>query len=608
MYNTGNRGFAAAVITGGLIGVSGTAAALRPVPPFVPVSAEPKPDGRDRGSDLGGFSGDFPRTPPAGPLNQASLGQSPLGQAPPAQSPLNGHARPAQPGSSMQFGQQPGQPRGGQPPLNQQSGGHRQPFPPPAQPLGPQAGPMDGFPRSGGSLDALNAPSRPAQDSGFGDSLGSGGFNPVSSSGPIGAPGSVSAADSEGTVGLRVVSEPTGQGRSDLGRSDLGQPNLGSAQLEQTRLEPAGLDPLNAAATSTGGRRAAPEPEQSSSLGEPGGYRGVEEIIGSIGQRPVQDGPRGGGRRRRPDNEQGSGLRVVPEMSRQSATEYRPGLTGEMTGTDGYQLVAEMTGTGGYQAVPDVLGSGGYRAEPEPVGTHGGFQVGSAPDSSGPLRAVSTFGDASGGRHGAPSFDAPARDADALAFGANINPTSAAPRTDPLGAPQQAVNQPATFGAQQHSAGSDGFLAGNVAALAAPTGPSDGPPIGALGPAEGSRGTGFYAYGEAAPEVELGAAARRATSGLYKDRSVESSLGTAAVASQQFASDRPEQPAQQRSEPMSVNRQNVGPRGGGQQVGRQQFAGEPVGGHRAQDTSAASTTALDSSALGSLDGTLYFRS
>lgn len=581
MYSTGNRGFAAAVITGGLIGVSGTAAALRPVPPFIPVSPEPKPDGRDSGSDLAGFPGDLPRTPPSGPLNQAPLNQSPLSQSPSGQAPLNGHARPKQPGASMQFGQQPGQTRVNQPPLSQQSGGHRQPFPP----LGPQSAqrPTDSIPRSGGPLDELNAPVRPARDQGLDDSLGSGLFTPIG------------AADSEGTVGLRVVSEPTALSRS----------SLNSARLEPTQLEPTGMDPLSAGPAGTGDRRPAPEPEQSSSLGDSGGYRGFEEIIGSIGQRQDQDGPRGGGRRRRPENEEASsGLRVVPEMGRQSApaAEYPPGLTGEMTGTDGYQLVAEMTSTGGYQAVPDVAGSGGYRPEPELIGMRGGFQVDSGLDSgagaAGTVRAVSGFGDTIGGRYGAPSFDVPTQDADALAFGSNINPatTNLPPRADALGA--AGTEQPSVFGTQRQSVGSDGFLAGNVAALAAPAGPLDGSQIGALGPAEGSRGTGFYAYGEAAPEVELGGAPHRANSGLYKDRSVESSLGTAAVASQQFASD---QPAQQRSEPTAAHRQNTG-------TPSTPNLGAQSGGHRTPDTSAASTTALDSSALGSLDGTLYFRS
>jgi hypothetical protein len=56
---------------------------------------------------------------------------------------------------------------------------------------------------------------------------------------------------------------------------------------------------------------------------------------------------------------------------------------------------------------------------------------------------------------------------------------------------------PATAGAH----GSDGFLAGDLAALADPLSPSySGTPIGALGPAEGSMGTGFTSYGTSAPE------------------------------------------------------------------------------------------------------------
>ena len=53
--------------------------------------------------------------------------------------------------------------------------------------------------------------------------------------------------------------------------------------------------------------------------------------------------------------------------------------------------------------------------------------------------------------------------------------------------------------------GSDGFLAGNLAALASPPSvPAAGTPIGALGPAEGSLGTGFTSYGNPAAPAEFG--------------------------------------------------------------------------------------------------------
>jgi hypothetical protein len=56
---------------------------------------------------------------------------------------------------------------------------------------------------------------------------------------------------------------------------------------------------------------------------------------------------------------------------------------------------------------------------------------------------------------------------------------------------------PAAAGAH----GSDGFLAGDLAALADPRSTSySGTPIGALGPAEAGMGTGFTSYGTSAPE------------------------------------------------------------------------------------------------------------
>jgi hypothetical protein len=75
--------------------------------------------------------------------------------------------------------------------------------------------------------------------------------------------------------------------------------------------------------------------------------------------------------------------------------------------------------------------------------------------------------------------------------------------------------------------GSDGFLAGNLAALASPPSvPAAGTPIGALGPAEGSLGTGFTSYRNTAQPAEFGRPesrhARPEQPELYADRSVES--------------------------------------------------------------------------------------
>jgi len=66
--------------------------------------------------------------------------------------------------------------------------------------------------------------------------------------------------------------------------------------------------------------------------------------------------------------------------------------------------------------------------------------------------------------------------------------------------------RPDTVGANGFGGyGSDGFLAGNLAALPAPPATAlPGTPIGALGPAEGSLGTGFDTYGSAAPGPQFG--------------------------------------------------------------------------------------------------------
>jgi hypothetical protein len=74
--------------------------------------------------------------------------------------------------------------------------------------------------------------------------------------------------------------------------------------------------------------------------------------------------------------------------------------------------------------------------------------------------------------------------------------------------------------------GSDGFLAGNIATLADPPSTShSGTPIGALGPAEGSLGTGFTSYGTSAPAPEFGRVesrhARPDQPELYAERPAE---------------------------------------------------------------------------------------
>lgn len=92
-------------------------------------------------------------------------------------------------------------------------------------------------------------------------------------------------------------------------------------------------------------------------------------------------------------------------------------------------------------------------------------------------------------RHATPSYAAAAVTGE---YAAAEYPTGGIPRM-PAGAGTRGVH------------GSDGFLAGNLASLASPPSvPAAGTPIGALGPAEGSRGTGFTSYGNTAAPAEFG--------------------------------------------------------------------------------------------------------
>jgi len=92
-------------------------------------------------------------------------------------------------------------------------------------------------------------------------------------------------------------------------------------------------------------------------------------------------------------------------------------------------------------------------------------------------------------RHATPSYAAAPVTGE---YAAAEYPTGGIPRM-PAGAGTHGVH------------GSDGFLAGNLAALASPPSvPAAGTPIGALGPAEGSLGTGFTSYGNTAAPAEFG--------------------------------------------------------------------------------------------------------
>jgi hypothetical protein len=119
-------------------------------------------------------------------------------------------------------------------------------------------------------------------------------------------------------------------------------------------------------------------------------------------------------------------------------------------------------------------------------------------------------------RHATPAYAAAPVDAEyaGAEYAGAEYPTGGIPRM-PAGAGTHGVH------------GSDGFLAGNLAALASPPSvPAAGTPIGALGPAEGSLGTGFSSYRNTAQPAEFGRAesrhARPEQPEMYSDRPVES--------------------------------------------------------------------------------------
>jgi hypothetical protein len=469
MYGPNTRGFAVAVITGGLIGVSGTSAALRAGSPRRPEDVESHPLGIGHASydsesaverialpqgaeAAGGRSmqvGFGQRAP------RELGGQRPVGSGGPVGPPRSGLA-----GLGMQAGFSPaGSPRpdprhsgfspAGAPRSDpRQSGlspaGPRQPYvaaapmhrPGPAGPLGPGGAPLrpgglGGGPMGPGgrvgagqrdrSFDALAGPFEeyPARAEGCQD------YGADLMGGPVLFPGPV-AVGAESSAGLCVVPDRVG--------------------VDQA---PAPAEPLESVSTRTGSHHVGID-----------GYRTVADLVASTGGYSPADGASG---RRRQDR--ASGLRVVPDVPESADYVGVP----EVPQSGGDLPAADLSGTGGHRPVSDAPRSGGRRrAVPESVGTDG-------------HRAVP----------GAVGYR---------------------PVSDAYGT-----------------------------ALAEP--PTSDRMLGALGPAEGSLGTGFDTYGEAAPEVELGrmrlgrAESGSTRSGMFIDRAVESSLPTAAVVSQRFTSD-----------------------------------------------------------------------
>jgi hypothetical protein len=175
-----------------------------------------------------------------------------------------------------------------------------------------------------------------------------------------------------------------------------------------------------------------------------------------------------------------------------------------------------LSGTGAVAAVPSAQWGGG--PEPEP-------RTPQRPPAGPPAT-----------RYGAPEYQSEPRAAEYRLPEFAEQPLAAQPQAQPEQAPRRAnpaypaapvaadyptggmARVPATAGAH----GSDGFLAHNVAALADPPSTSySGTPIGALGPAEASMGTGFTSYGTSAPEFGR-MASRHARPEQHGERPAES--------------------------------------------------------------------------------------
>jgi hypothetical protein len=517
MYGTHTRGFAAAVITGGLIGISGTSAALRPVP------AEPaeqprkaEPDALDAGRpgrsesavrqialpDGGGHGGrsldvDFGGTPYSAQRATDAL--------------LPGSTGAVRADGRSMFG-------AGMPPAEPPAG-----YTPeaPAR-YGAEAPARYGAEAAAGAGYGADAAGYGADAAGYGVDL-------------MGGP--VRVGDS--SPGLRAVPDPQESFR-------------------------------------TGGHHA---------VDGSTARRSVADLVAATNGQPVV---RTGGRRARPEQTGGfAGLRVVPDPE---DADYQ--AVPDVPGSGGYLPSADLSGAGGYQPQGDP--AAGLGLPPGPLGRPGQPALGSQPGFGarpdapaqpafgGPAQpgfgarpeapAQPAFGSpaqpAFGGRPEAPAQpafggrpEAPAQPGHAgrpdIGFGGPIGARrpGAVPPVAAPGRPEQPagaravpesinVQEPGPFGAGPLGAAPAGARVPGGSPLTAvpPTGAgpdrrAESGGYGPLGPAEGSLGTGFGAYGEPGADVELGQRADAGRSGMFLDRSVESSLPTAAVLSQRFASD-----------------------------------------------------------------------
>ncbi|HEY1969239.1 MAG TPA: hypothetical protein VGH89_14915 [Pseudonocardia sp.] len=606
MYGSNKRGFAAAVITGGLIGVSGTSAALRSNPPVAPVAPA-----RPRDPESNSFQAAGQRSASEAAVDRIGSSADGLGD----------------PGRSVQvdFGQSGPRVNGGRPAFGERPRGdeHRQNgLPRPGSGGLGSGGPGSGGLGSGGPGSGVFGASGPAgsafggqraagpefggsafRGSEFGGPASGGpGFGgPVSGGSGFGGPASGGPASGGPASGGPASGGP---GSGAAGGDDLMYGRSGSARPEFGGPEFAGPSMYRAAHRSSAERSelsaAGPSGEASqhgygsdasrpdtgatrrdfSAEREPG-----DELTARVqdddvrrtlpGDEPIRTGYRGESPERRrefgsADRGRPSGLDDSPSPSVHRGPEpgsaphnqshqptpaaYSFGATAERANLDDLPRAAELSrhGSGALRAVPDGSESGGRRHAPEsPAGPESrptGTGSHRAVAGSGSYRTVAELVSASGAQPVVPT-GGPGRRArpdDSSGYGGlRVVPNVDEPRgytSVPevpalLGSGEyvRPAERTGTGGFQSISqaTGTDGYRAVSPA-RAADAG------MGALGPAEGSLGTGFHAYGDAAPEVELGRGTQRpARSRMFIDRAIESSLPNAAVVSRQFAADRP---------------------------------------------------------------------
>jgi hypothetical protein len=575
MYGSNTRGFAAAAITGGLIGVSGTAAGLRPVPPSMPLSPT-RPENREPAAPGGRHDSESA----VNRIADAGVG--------------------AADGRSMQvdFDQQVPRELGHRPPFAPETSGAGNPGGPGGQQRAGGPGVQPGFPRAAGPQQSLFGAAGPGAQFGGQSSCG-------------GQPGQSQPSDAQRFGGQRLGGQ--------LGPAQSGQPQSGSRHVEPMRSGPvrtgqqfgaahsSAQQPYQGAAATVAIPATSAIPAASATVAIPATSVTAADsaTVALAAQRPVPPGPLGGPGGAQP-NSAGSGqysspspldrTYELPADERGSRSDCaadlmggpvrfaepdfgvaRPSMNGPVgsiddpvdgletrtgshraySGADGYRSVADLvTATGGGRP---IVGSGGRRARPEQPEISGGPR--SVPDMSAPpeypsdpdlsgsggypsathlvgtveYRSVSGGG-GSGGRRRAPEPMG-----SSLGTG-GYRAVSAQPvdhrAEHGTGAPHSAREVAGTGGYRPvpdriNAAGMDAAGIGGTASVARPV--SDSAP-GTPGPVEGRLRTSFDAYGRVAPEVEFGRSERRPErSGMFIDRAVESSLPTAAVLSQRFS-------------------------------------------------------------------------